>query len=138
MDNFQIDVTAEEEETLKDILRIAFRHNSGGKATHWVEMQVSTNAEWMGATPNRKALVLLWSEEKREGLDVQRFPVPLNSDQATNLVMEWLSQADRGPEPDHDGSNGEGFRVYCDHWGHFEGLHSAIVGIVPAWAMYGK
>jgi hypothetical protein len=139
MDNFSIDMTAEGRETLKEVLSIVFRHNApGGKASHWAEVQVSAQAEWFGAGTNRKALVLFWQEEKREGLDVQRFPAPLTSAKAADMVSEWLAEADYGPQPDHDGSNDRGFRIYCDFWGHFEGSHYAIVGIVPAWAMYGK
>jgi len=139
VDNFSIDITAEDRETLRDVLRVVFRHNAPGRKTsHWMELEVSAKSEWLNAGGRRKALVLLWSEERRDGADLWRFPVPLDADGAAEMVWRWLEEADRGSEPDHDGDNGKGFRVYCDFWGHFEGLHYAIAGIVPAWAMYGK
>jgi hypothetical protein len=29
-------------------------------------------------------------------------------------VTAWLEEVDYGEEPDHDGANGKGWRVYCD------------------------
>lgn len=136
MDNFSIDITAEGRKTLLEILRILFRHNApGGKATHWTEVEVKAKSEWIGAGGPRRALVLLWSED---GAESQRFPIPLDAEGVFEMVWSWLGSANRGKEPDQDGSNAEGWRIYCDHWGHFEGSHYAIAGIVPAWAMYGK
>lgn len=139
MDNFTIDITAEGWLTLLEVLTIAFRHNApGGKASHWMEVEASAKAEWLNATGVRKALVLLWHEEQRSGVELQRFPVPLDAKGAAEMAWRWLEEADRGSEPDHDGDNGKGFRIYCGHWGRFEGLTYSIVGIVPAWAEYGK
>lgn len=140
MDNFSMDLTAQKNESLRDALRIAFRHNApGGKATHWVEMDVSPKAEFMNKKGLRKALVLLWNAEDRPGAASHKLPVPLDADGAYELVSRWLDTADYGHQPDHDGDNGKGFRLlYCDFWGHFEGMRCAIIGVVPAWAMYGK
>lgn len=138
MNNFSIDVTAETDETLEAVLEIAFRHN-GPLAEYWLEMEVSPQAEWLGTGGTRKALVLCaWEEKAKPGIAVNRFPIRLDAKGAAPIVARWLDAADRGHRPDHDGDNGKGFRVFCNFWGHFEGYHSAIVGIVPAWAMYGK
>ena len=139
MDNFSIDITAEKADTLKEVLQIVFRHNAPGKkATHWMELVIPAKSEWLGASSTRKALVLMWGEENKSGAECHRFLTPLDAAGAYEVVSRWLADMDFGDEPDHDGSNGKGFRIYCDFWGHFEGLRYAIAGIVPAWAMYGK
>lgn len=135
MDNFEIKLVAEDPETLKEALRICFRHNApGGRITHWIEKDAQTDPEWIGASDKRKMLVLLWAKEEGS----HKLPVPLKADGAFELVSRWLEEADYGPEPDHDGDNDKGFCLYCDHWGHVDDLHYAVVGIIPAWAMYGK
>lgn len=136
MDNFSIDITADKADTLKEVMQIVFRQNAPGeKASHWVEMTVPAESEWLGVSPNRKAFVLLWHEE---GVGCHPFPSKLDAAGAYEAVRRWLSEAEYGDKPDQDGSNKKGFRAYCDFWGHFESLRYAIVGIVPAWAMYGK
>jgi hypothetical protein len=138
LDNFHIDITAEGRDTLMEALVIAFRHNApGGKVTHWAELAVPDHE---GGLPTGRALVLLWHEETPKVGDppMQRFPVPLDAAGALGVVERWLDAADRGNEPDHDGSNGEGFRVFCEGWGHVRGYHYAVVGISPTWAWYGK
>lgn len=133
MDNFSMDVTADSEQTLRELLSIAFRHNCpGGKASHWTEIGRMNDQVLC------RVLVFLWHEEKREGEEVHKLPVPLDADGAAEIAIRWLDETDRGNEPDHDGSNSEGFRVYCDFWGHVETFHYAVVGIVPIWAMHGK
>jgi hypothetical protein len=130
MDNFLIDLTAEDDATLREALVIVFRHNAPGrKATHWLELSDAKK---------RKTLVLMWHEEEREGVEIQRFPVPLDADGAFEMVYRWLEAADYGHQPDHDGDNGHGFRIYCGACGHVENLTYSIVGVSPAWAMYGK
>lgn len=137
MDNFRLDLTGESIETLKEGLSIAFRHNApGGRTTHWAEVEVKTLPEWDGASGTRKALVLLWHEDT--SLKSQAFPTRLENQKVVEIVLEWLKGADYGPEPDHDGSNGRGFRLFCDHWGHVAGSHYGIIGIAPAWAQWGK
>lgn len=139
MDNFSIDITAEESETLLDVLKICFRHNApGGKATHWIELDADVKPEWAGASSKRKTLVLLSSEENKTGLHSHKMITPVDASGAYEVVSRWLLDANLGPEPSHDGSNGKGFRAHCNFWGHVDGFHCAIVGITPAWAMYGK
>lgn len=132
MDNFQIDVTAEGKASLRQVLELAFRHNSpGGMTSYWSEVSFPSQSKC-------KALVLFWSDEKNQKTPLQKFPSPLDPEGASELVWRWLAAADYGKEPDHDGDNGKGFRACCGAWGKFENLAYSIVGIVPVWAMYGK
>ena len=47
-------------------------------------------------------------------------------------VDEWDAN------PQHDGRNGEGWRVYCGDWGHVGGSSFAICAVKPVWLWYGK
>lgn len=52
-----------------------------------------------------------------------------------DFASRWLAEAEYGAEPDHDGCNTRGWRVYnekCD--GHY----GAIIAVAPAWACHGK
>jgi len=44
-------------------------------------------------------------------------------------VSEWL---------DHDGSNGMGFRLFCERWGYVGECWGAFAALQPIWAWYGK
>lgn len=137
MDNFQMDVTAEDRKTLLQLLEIAFRHNCpGGKASHWAEIDTVFEDGWSGSQP-RKVLILYWSPPESDQKAI-RLPSACDAIKASNYVEDWLDAVDYGPEPDHDGDNGKGFRLFCDFWGHVNGSHYSIIGISPAWAMYGK
>jgi hypothetical protein len=82
-------------------------------------------------------LVLLWHVEP----DAVPLPVPLNHVSAVSVVREWLS-AQPGERYidrlDHDGDNGEGWRVYNEEWGHVGPYRYAVFAVQPCWAWYGK
>lgn len=136
MDNFQISIVAEGVDSLRAALSIALRHNApGGKISHWaVAKDPAPEANAWTQDAIGKTLILLWHEERES----QPFPAELDLELATSFVDAWLKQQDYGQSPDHDGSNGQGWRVFCDHWGHVLDHHYAICGIQPQWAMYGK
>lgn len=79
-------------------------------------------------------LILLAYEEN----DALKLPYPLNLKQTTEFGLGWLDEVEYDDQPDHDGSNGKGWRLFTNYWGHVANYHSAIVGIQPIWAMYGK
>jgi hypothetical protein len=81
-----------------------------------------------------KGLVLFWTP----GKDTVRFPFAMDSGTILPMIKGWLAEQDYGPEPDHDGSNGKGWRLYNESWGHIGNEWEAFVAILPAWAMYGK
>lgn len=122
MDNFQIDITAQGKPTLETALRIAFEHNHGPAKGYRIDPE--------------KGLIFLWVVESRPG--VVPFPFAMDAVGAADFAWRWLAEQDYGPEPDHDGDNGKGWRVYCEFWGHVGGDWRAICAVQPAWAMYGK
>ena len=161
MDNQQIDVTSEGN-GISQILSVIWNSAAiGGKATHYKIMRLSTRVRYYAnpsRTPDREncngqpgivvhhfsdlvespdgvsTLILLWHEEQKS----TPLPFPLGLEQAASFISDWLKQAAFGGQPDHDGSNGKGWRMFTESWGHVAGHHYAIVGVQPAWAMYGK
>ena len=146
MDNRTIDVTSEGGEHLAMAIRIAFANAPGGKATHYRIVKLKDKISYYGEPTSRHyenlvedpegdpTLILLW----HEGRNAIALPYPLEVDEAIAFVSGWLKNVDRGHQPDHDGDNGHGWRVFTEAWGHVAGEHYAIVGVQPAWAMYGK
>lgn len=124
MDNRHVDITSEGNDDLDLALRIIWSNAPGGKATHYTFIN----------SDGTNTMVLLWNEEK----GAIALPFPLDLGGAINFVINWLKNVQYGPQPDHDGSNGKGWRVYNERWGHVAGYRCAIVGITPRWAMYGE
>lgn len=121
MDNFHIDVTSEGKSSLILAMRLAF--DRGYKA--------------VGYKIGDKGLVFYWTM----GLgpkDVIKLPFTLDADGAADFASRWLEEQDYGRQPDHDGDNGKGWRVYTEAWGHVAGDSGSFVAVQPAWAMYGK
>lgn len=125
-DNFHFDITGA---PLDKSLDIAFtEHNAIG----WAEMDGEQSA---------KRLVLFWSDSgvTNHNVQFQRFPSPIRSvEEIEPIIKGWLKDADYGREPDHDGDNGKGWRVYNESWTHVAGMWQAFVAIEPCWIWYGK
>lgn len=146
MDNRSIDITSEGEAHLGLALQLAWPGAAGGKATHYKAVGLVEKVAYYGAPTSHHAttsheldsgtptLILFWHEE-RGSLPL---PYALEIDEAIPFVCGWLKKAQRGPEPDHDGDNGDGWRVFTGAWGSVAGHHYSIVAVQPAWAMYGK
>lgn len=141
-----IDVTSEGDEALGLAIRLAWPGASGGKATHYKAVGLAEKTLYYGEPAHRHSttvhelstgvptLILLWHGER----DALALPYPLELGDAIQFVAGWLRNAPFGKEPDHDGSNGKGWRVFTEDWGHVAGHHCAILAVQPAWAMYGK
>jgi hypothetical protein len=125
MHNRIFDITAEGDSTLSDALKIAFgKHHA---ATAW---RTDTSE-------GQSRLVLSSCQSGSDGWTP--FVTALDAERAVTVVKDWLHNAEYGEEPDHDGSNGRGWRVYCEQWGHVAPYGSpAFVAIEPRWAEYGK
>lgn len=146
MDNRIIDIVSEGRTDLMLALQIAARV----RATHVVMKRYTLkttyydyqnpeirrhHTEMVEDPKGVDTLILLSSAER----DAVKLPVPLNVEDIADFVGLWLkNSADYGKQPDHDGDNGKGFRVFTQDWGHVAGYHYAVVGVQPAWAMYGK
>jgi hypothetical protein len=125
MDNMAFDITAEGTDALTQALALAFGEYR--QANGWC---VDYDGE-----DNGPRLVLASQVDER----FTQFLTAQDAEHAVGVVTAWLEEVDYGEEPDHDGSNGKGWRVYCDQWGHVgEYRDRAFVAIEPRWAMYGK
>jgi len=89
--------------------------------------------EWIEDPNGVETMVLLWGGDEGTAL-----PYKMNMEQSAKFLYDWLEQTDHGPEPDQDGSNKKGWRLFTQAWGHVYSYRYAIIGIKPEWMMYGK
>lgn len=141
MDNRRVDVTSEGASALASAIGLAWAGAPGGKASHYKVTNVKAVTEYWGSPTTRHSvkhvedaggtptLVFLWHAER----DAVPLPYPMDMESAINMASGWLREVPRGRQPDHDGDNGLGWRVFTEAWGHVLGLSYAIVGIQPAW-----
>lgn len=146
MDNRQIDITSEGSKALTLVLTLLWDNCPGRKATHYKVAKYEYKADYYGNPTDRhyektveseegkQTLILLWHAEN----GALPLPYPLDLDDAIKFVEGWLKNADYKDEPDHDGDNGKGWRVFNEQWGYVAGHNYAILGVQPVWAMYGK
>lgn len=67
------------------------------------------------------------------------FPSPMPVDFVATMIHEWLKTAEYPEEPDHDGSNDRGWRLYKEAWGRINKFgHGSIGAVEPMWIEYGK
>lgn len=118
MNNFRVDVTSEGKINFDKVMSL-FNHTAIGYRID------------AGITP---ILIFYWAETK----SMIPFPVALSEEEFADMAHKWLSLVDYGPQPDHDGDNDKGWRIYNEAWGHVHDEWQAFVAVEPAWAMYGK
>jgi hypothetical protein len=140
MDNFRIDITAEGRPSLVKAIEIAFAHNAPGGKVESYEFVTLKADDYSGipkSLDGAQALVFRWTKDcERKG--AVPLPFRLDAGGAADWADRWLNEAEFGTEPDHDGHNGKGWRVFTGAWGHVGGDHYAVCAVIPAWAMYGK
>lgn len=142
MDNFAFNMICTGKKTLADAIALAFA-GSGHKAAVGYVIRAGHEAFTHEAyrhldKPKRPdRIIFLWSDyEKKEGYVA--FPFKMDAFGCADFAARWLDECAYGREPDHDGDNEKGWRVYNESWGHVEDLHSAIIAVAPAWACYGR
>jgi hypothetical protein len=90
----------------------------------------------VGYRDDGQRLVFAWSIEGTTGF------TPLVAETPTvelgQTIELWLRQAKLTKEPDHDGDNQRGWRLYTGSWGHIDSDHHTYFAVEPAWMMYGK
>lgn len=119
MDNFHIDLS--NDKNLVEAMTIAFR---GYKAVGY-------------AVIPEKGMVFFWMECP-EAPGYTSLPFKMDAKGAAEFALRWLAEADYGRQPDHDGDNGKGWRLYTDSWGRIAPWHRSIAAVQPCWAEYGK
>lgn len=140
-DNFHFDLT---DVPLTLCLQVAFgptpMFGKGCTAIGWAEVPAqadhSVPSKTWGAGKDTPLRLVLFRYPNDA---MQPFPSPMTAEQVQPMVEAWLAQATYGPEPDHDGSNEKGWRVYNEEWTHVATFRtSAFVAIEPIWLLHGK
>jgi hypothetical protein len=127
MDNRHISIQSEGRAAFDLAFQLLFDNAPGKKASHYLEYP-------------EKGFILLWHEDCTLK-SASKLPYPMGWKEAADLAWGWLqNQPNEKYEQylDHDGSNGKGFLVYNEYWGHVAGSCYAFLGVKPVWAWYGK
>jgi hypothetical protein len=154
MSKLQFDVTAEKSGILIDAMKLVFAalellgtYPRGGRrgVTHYAVRAETPGVElpsggWeYGRQPRPHRLVFFnHYEPKQEDGDKVAFPFVMDADGAADFARRWLEQVEYGKQPDHDGDNEKGWRLYNENWGHIDGDNHAVIAVTPVWATYGK
>lgn len=88
-------------------------------------------------------LALFWY--KSEG-NPQSLPYVMDAEGLCDFAWNWLKTAPRGEQPDHDGHNEKGWKIYNNPEGYngdpnnkkVWNRHHCIVVVKADWCMYGK
>lgn len=146
MDNRTVDIVSVGDESLELALKLIWCSAPGGKASHFkiVNLKEKTRycnqptthhyTELFSDPEGVPTLILMWHADK----DAEALPYPIDFAGSLQFVKGWLNQANYGKQPDHDGDNDKGWRVFTESWGHVAGYSYSFVAIQPVWAMYGK
>lgn len=137
MDNRTADITSKGREALEMAVKILWPN--GNKAVHYkivnlVEEDVGYRKEYVERDDGTPTLILLWAK----GNNTQPLPYTLDLNGTIHFIDGWLNTVEYGPQPDHDGDNSKGFRVFADFWGQVANQTYGFIGVQPVWAMHGK
>jgi hypothetical protein len=89
----------------------------------------------MGYQIHENCMVLYWAKSNK----MASLPYEMELQDVISFVKGWLNKTKpNSPQPDHDGDNSQGFRIFNEAWGHVFGEWQAFIAIQPIWAMYGK
>jgi hypothetical protein len=131
-DNRQFNINGEMDdyESFATALKLAFKQTG------------CTSAKGYKIDPKR-GMILYWTDWQD---CPNKFPYFLDPDATANFVWAWLKSTTPpkniemkgwdGPI-DHDGSDGSGWRMFCEDWGHIE-TSNAFIAIKPIVCWYGK
>lgn len=132
MDNRHISIQSEGRPAFDLAFQLLFDNAPGKKASHYFEH------------PD-KGFIMLWHEDSfMIGIEqklANKLPYPMDWKSAADLAWGWITNQPKESYKeslDHDGSNGKGFMVYNEYWGHVANSHYAFLGVLPVWAWYGK
>lgn len=137
-DNFHFDLTGVSLEKCMDIACQVSEKYRGKMTIGWSEVPVAVENQgaegiW-GASQGKSRLILFWAGSNT----MTKVPSPMNVGAIVPFIKSWLEAQDYGKQPNHDGDNGKGWRVYNESWGHVAGIWEAFVAIEPVWLLYGK
>lgn len=153
MDNFRFDMTCEGEDALVAAFNLVFaakglvgKYPKGGirGITHYAVRPATEGVKlpdgsWQHNQYPRPLRMVFFNHYEIKPEDGKvAFPFKMDADGAADFARRWLSQTEYGHEPDHDGDNGKGWRLYNEGWGHIDGDNYGVIAVAPVWAMYGK
>jgi hypothetical protein len=144
MDNRHISIQSQGKKAFELAMQLMFDNAPGGKANYYCDHPTyGFVLFWSGDYGNTLGPLHDWGKEDPKPLSVPivKLPYPMSVKAATELAWEWLQEQPDDKYQDycdHDGSNGHGFKVYNEYWGHIGNSHYAILGVIPVWAWYGK
>lgn len=127
MDNRSIDVIAEGDEGIEYAVKL-ITHQKHYKliATHY-KITILNNITTL--------ILYRFNDDNAQTLSL---PFELDTENMITFIRQWLNKVEYPGQPDHDGDNAKGWRIFTDAWGHVDHSYCAIIGIQPKWAMYGK
>lgn len=126
-DNQHIDISGEGLDALRAALRIFLPTNTD-----------TDTIEGFMVDPEF-GLILFWTNPTAIVCpQFAKFPVPLTAEDLAPIIFAWLASADYGKQPDHDGDNYKGWRLYNDHWAQVANRWEAKLAVKPMWMMAGK
>jgi len=128
MDNFHFDMTSQGAEKLK--VALGLFDPPGRKVVGYSVGEV----DYGGGKGLKRRLVLYWNDSAQ----ATKLPFPMTMEQAADFAAGWLEHADYGREPNHEGSNSKGWRLYCESWRMVGSDWCAFAAVEPAWALHGK
>jgi hypothetical protein len=145
-DNYRFDITAYEDGESSGMLRLCLRVAFAGHstATHWSTedgvLAKTTIGRFKPEWQKPPRLILHWTSGLSDGDPEKLIPflAPQSYEFCVGSVQAWLEGVDYANEPDHDGDNSRGWRIYNEVWGHVGGHRGAICAVEPAWLMHGK
>ena len=135
-DNRIFNVNGVSKDFFMEALDLAIRQ-SGYKPTSW-------------SIHHTKGFVLHWAplDNTFSNSNYTPFPSHLSSKSIGNIIWEWMHEetqikihldSEWDVDTDHDGDNGDGWRIYCEDWGNIDECGDyAFIAILPVYIWYGK
>ena len=130
MDNRIFNINGKGQKYLQRVLELALDQSGFSSFKSWAETS--------------KGLVLYWTDHPNT--KANKLLGATSAENITPMVFNWLSSPfaktieldDWDSDIDQDGHNSEGWRVFCEDWGHVDGSPYAVCCITPAFMWHGK
>lgn len=142
MDNPYFDVISEGD-GIKDLLKVIWKHSIGDRITHYEIKEYECKDPLLTQYPTdkqpeyKKVQTLILYSLKVNG--ATELPYPLNLDGCANFIENWLDYVEIDTETDdYDVHGSQGWRIFCEAWGHVNSKFEAKLAVQPFLALYGK
>jgi hypothetical protein len=138
MDNFHFCFECQGEKELDDAIALAFMGSNEAYATHY-RVTIENDKTFHAEKRERKlSRIVFFSGDYNLTENAVAFPFKATPALCADFARRWLAEVNYGDEPDHDGSNSKGWRVYNEKFGHIDNSWNAVIAVSPVWAMHGK